>query len=137
MLRLLLFSFCIPISLIYLYCYILLERHYFETISFVTSCFVVHEERLYLRVVFPLGEYCFSDYCLWLAILPYFAVHAATTRMRSLFHNNLLFLLLSPIIYPILEKFTSAVRETDMSRYNGGQLCDVRGVSEVPSIGPP
>ena len=67
-------------------CFILLERHNLETISFVTSCFIVHEERLNLRVVLPSRGYCFSDYSLLLLILPNFAVHAATIRTRSLFH---------------------------------------------------
>ena len=35
-------------------CFILLERHYLETISFVIKYFVVHEKRLNLCVVFPL-----------------------------------------------------------------------------------
>ena len=74
----------------------MLERHYLETFSFVTNCFIVHEERLNLRVAFPLRGYCFSDYSLWLAILPYFAVHAATIRTRSV---SLQIAFLTPFTY--------------------------------------
>ena len=83
-------------------CFILLERHYIETISFITSCFIVHENRLNLRVVFPLTGYCSQiTVCGW-RHLSYFVVHTPIIWTIFLFHNKVFSLLFSPIIYLII-----------------------------------
>ena len=82
-------------------CFILLERHYHERISFVTSCFIDHEGGS-TDVLFFLQEDTVPQItvCCWRHI-PYFVVHAAIIRKRFAFHNKLLSLFFSPIIYPI------------------------------------
>ena len=96
-------------------CFILLERYYIETISFVTSCSIIHENRLNLLVAFPLTGYCSQIIVYGWRHLPYFVFYTPIIRTKFLSHYEFLSLLFPPIIYPILPWLVSGYRPRVMA----------------------